>query len=170
MNDPRAPEIDLEARVAQLRVEVARWCGTSEVETQKGGVGGSSTASRDSTRSLSVPDAAKLPEAAIRPLPSERRVDVTPPAVRETHRDACLSDFSQVHDAAFIGAAYRVVLRRDPDPVGAEYYLGLLRSGASKAEILGRLRYSAEGRAIGGPIDGLARAYSADKLARFPVV
>ena len=81
-----------------------------------------------------------------------------------------LGDFARLHDTAFVDAAYQAVLNRAPDSIGEEYYLGLLRSGASRAEILGRLRYSTEGKAIGTPIDGLARAYWLDKLARWPVV
>jgi hypothetical protein len=96
--------------------------------------------------------------------------DDAPHAKPEEIRAVKLSDFSELHDAQFVNAAYRGVLNRGPDPIGEDYYLKLLRNGASKAEVLGRLRYSTEGRAIGAPIDGLARAYWVDKLARWPVL
>jgi hypothetical protein len=48
------------------------------------------------------------------------------------------------HGRTFISCAYQTLLGRDPDPEGLRFYLGQLRSGASKVQILAQLRHSAE--------------------------
>jgi hypothetical protein len=96
---------------------------------------------------------------------------VVPAAVLEKRWISQLGDFARLDDAEFIDAAYQAALNRTPDVIGKGYYLALLRSGASKAEVLGRLKYSTEGgRTISAPIGGLARAYWVDKLGRLPVL
>jgi len=67
-----------------------------------------------------------------------------------------LRDFLKYHDREFIFNAYRGILKREPDPEGLEYYLRNLRSGQmSKVEIIGRLRFSPEGKSKGVKIKGL---------------
>lgn len=63
-----------------------------------------------------------------------------------------------LQDRTFIHAAYVSVLGREPDPVGASYYLARLRSGTHKLQILKQLRRSAEGRAFVPAVAGLDRA------------
>ena len=59
-----------------------------------------------------------------------------------------INDFLKYHDRDFVINAFRGILRRNPDTDGFEYFLHNLRSGLmTKAEIMGRLRYSPEGRA-----------------------
>jgi hypothetical protein len=96
--------------------------------------------------------------------------DIAPVPAPEKGRMSRLSDFAGLHDVAFLDAAYRAALGRTPDSIGKEFYLGLLRKGASQAEVLGRLRYSPEGRGNSASIDGLARAYRFDRLARWPIL
>jgi Domain of unknown function (DUF4214) len=79
-------------------------------------------------------------------------------------------DFLPLHDRAFVTAAYRAVLRREPDLVGLEGYLAQLRSGMSKAEILACLQYSAEGRLAGTLVAGLRFPYAMHKLGQWPVI
>lgn len=72
-----------------------------------------------------------------------------------------VADFVVLPDMEFIDAAYRRVLRRRADPGGAQHFLTSLHEGVlSKIDVLGRLRYSAEGRGVGVPIKGLARAFA----------
>lgn len=67
-----------------------------------------------------------------------------------------LEDFRPFHDREFIRNAYLAMLGREPDPDGMDHYLSALRTGAfSKTDILGRIRYSREGRARGVEIKGL---------------
>jgi len=75
------------------------------------------------------------------------------------------------HDVEFVKNAYRAILRREPDHEGYEHYLTGLRSGKfSKIEILGRLRYSPEGRQKGVKIKGLLLPFGVKCLKRIPIV
>jgi len=67
-----------------------------------------------------------------------------------------INDFLKYHDEDFVVNAYQAVLSRSPDPSAFKYFLSNLRSGKmTKAEVLGRLRYSAEGRVRHVRIEGL---------------
>ena len=56
-------------------------------------------------------------------------------------------DLLQFNDEDFLRNAYKMILLREPDPDGMNTHLMKLRSGVlSKVDILGRLRYSKEGR------------------------
>ena len=79
-------------------------------------------------------------------------------------------DFMKYEGIDFIHAAYRGVLNREPDPDGLNCYLGMLRQGATKAEILGRIRNSPEGRQEGTKVHGLRLAYVLDSICRWPVI
>ena len=82
-----------------------------------------------------------------------------------------LADFLDAHDEAFIRRAYRGILGREPDAGGLQNYLEPLRSGrAAKAEILGRLRYSPEGRKKAVKIRGLLAPFMIASLRRLPVI
>ena len=59
-----------------------------------------------------------------------------------------VNDLLCYHDQAFVNVAYRTVLRRSPDTNGCLHYLNMLRNGCAKIDILGRLRYSKEGREV----------------------
>jgi|KBSSwiStaDraftv2_1062776.scaffolds.fasta_scaffold273564_2 O-antigen chain-terminating methyltransferase len=80
-----------------------------------------------------------------------------------------LKDFLVLPDHDFIDAAYRVLLLRRADPGGAQHYLAALHSGAmDRAQVLGRLRYSAEGRRCGVAVKGLFAAFVLAQLLRMP--
>jgi O-antigen chain-terminating methyltransferase len=82
-----------------------------------------------------------------------------------------LADFLAYHDEDFVRQAYRRILGREPDREGASRYLAKIRAGAlSRIEVLGRIRYSAEGRAAGVPISGLAAPFAMRSMRRVPVV
>ncbi|MGO4776221.1 methyltransferase domain-containing protein, partial [Lysobacter sp. 2RAB21] len=67
--------------------------------------------------------------------------------------------------------AYRVVLRREPDPEGFNYFLHELRSGhTTKVEVLAELRWSPEGMAKQVHIDGLLLPYKLQQWKRKPVI
>ncbi|MGH8290019.1 MAG: methyltransferase domain-containing protein [Steroidobacteraceae bacterium] len=80
------------------------------------------------------------------------------------------SELTKYDDEAFIQAAYRCVLGREPDFDGISCYLAMLHEGASKAEILGRLCRSTEGKEYGAKIKGLAVPYAIDTVRRWPVI
>ncbi len=82
-----------------------------------------------------------------------------------------LADFLQYHDDEFVRHAYRALLGREPDVTGRAEFLAALRSGRwAKIEILGRIRFSAEGRAGGVRVRGLALRFALRTVRRVPVV
>lgn len=64
-----------------------------------------------------------------------------------THATTNLTELLLLHDKQFVTSAYQSLLGRLPDPEGFQYYLGRLRSGISKYEILAQMRFSKEGKA-----------------------
>lgn len=81
-----------------------------------------------------------------------------------------IGELTDAHYAAFVDRAFRALLKRPPDPAGNETQLRLLASGASKAEILGNLRWSPEGKRVGTRVRGLPLRYVLAKLGRVPVL
>jgi O-antigen biosynthesis protein len=70
---------------------------------------------------------------------------------------------------AFVRAAYKTLLNREPDPSGRQYYLSRLRMGAPKLTILGELQSSPEGQRVQAAIHGLRGAVKRQKLADIPI-
>lgn len=82
-----------------------------------------------------------------------------------------INDFLKYHDLHFVMNAYRGILRRRPDSEGLRHFLESLRSGhMSKAEVLGRLRYSPEGRVKKVKIKGLFWNFVVQSSFRIPVL
>jgi SAM-dependent methyltransferase len=73
-------------------------------------------------------------------------------------------------DRDFIVAAYWAVLQREPDDGGFNTYLGLLRGGTSKIEILEFLRDSPEGRAAEITVAGQSIQARILKITRWPIL
>ena len=81
-----------------------------------------------------------------------------------------LDDFLQFHDDEFVDNAYRAILRREPDISGRATFLSALRAGRlAKTEIVGRLRFSTEGRSLGVRVRGLSLPFALRTLRRVPV-
>jgi SAM-dependent methyltransferase len=82
-----------------------------------------------------------------------------------------INDFLQYHDVEFVKNAYLAILGRQPDAAGYQGFLVALRTaGMTKAEILGRLRYSSEGRSRGTRIKGLLPMFLLHSSFRLPVL
>ena len=82
-----------------------------------------------------------------------------------------LGDFSKYHDESFVRNAYIGILKREPDSQGYFTFLSNLRNGElSKTEILGRLRYTKEGRLKRVKIRGLLLHFSVISISRVPVI
>lgn len=71
---------------------------------------------------------------------------------------------------AFVDHAYRTILRRAPDSEGFARQMATLGAGAGKIEVIGDLRYSAEGRRHATHIPGLLPRYLLAKVGRVPVL
>lgn len=74
------------------------------------------------------------------------------------------------HDEQFIETIYQWILGRKPDISGRNHFLNLLRAGESKIEIIGRLRYSREGRTVGTQIQGLPISFILQRIYRLPII
>jgi len=82
-----------------------------------------------------------------------------------------INDFLKYHDMHFVINAYHGILRRGPDSEGLQHFLENLRSGKmTKAEVLGGLRYSPEGRAKKVKIRGLFWNFVVQSSFRIPVL
>jgi SAM-dependent methyltransferase len=147
MNSPESRGLGADELMARIRAEVAR---------RRGGAGLGQF-------SMSPPDAA----AALSALPAPH----LPKPVFTPGKRYALNDFLALHDRDFIAAAYRGVLKRPADADGEAHFLGALRKGdLSKIEILGRLRYSPEGRKLKVPVQGLFGAFAVQHSYRIPVL
>ena len=85
-------------------------------------------------------------------------------------RDYAIGELTGAHYSAFVEQAFRAVLKRAPDEAGAAMQVRLLAAGASKAEVLGNLRWSPEGRRLRVRVRGLLPRYLLAKLARVPLL
>lgn len=82
-----------------------------------------------------------------------------------------LHELLDFHDEAFVRNAYRALLGRPADPQGLRQRLSELRSGrASKVDLLGRLRFSREGRTRGVRVRGLLPRFLLARAGRVPVL
>lgn len=103
-----------------------------------------------------------LPAASVSPS------SMPPIAVKSEY---VLGELLEYSDAEFVDTAFAVVFGRRPASDEARHYLTDLRDGSlTKVELLGRLRWSAEGRARGKHIDGLLIPYAMQRLKRRPLV
>lgn len=70
----------------------------------------------------------------------------------------------------FVTNAYRMLLRREPDPDGLAHHVDELRRGTSRLELLRRIRYSTEGRRVSADIRGIRMRLAIDYLYRISVI
>ena len=124
---------------------------------------------RDELRAAVPSSAGPRPAADVGPCVLPRLPESEPGLeLRDHYR---LDDFLRYHDEDFVRNAYRGLLRREPDVAGFTDYLGALRSARlSKTEIVGRIRYSAEGRGQGVPVRGLRIPFALRSLRQVPVL
>lgn len=81
-----------------------------------------------------------------------------------------LDELLAYHDQHFVHCAYQTLLGREPDPVGLGYYVGRLRTGHSKIQILAQLRNSQEGKDYAAELPGLDVAIQRYQRMRNPVI
>ena len=81
-----------------------------------------------------------------------------------------IDELSRFDHRGFVDNAYLTLLGRPPTPAEHEELLGALLEGDAKTWLLGRLRYSGEGRARAVPVRGLRGKYLAQRLFRVPIL
>ena len=90
-----------------------------------------------------------------------------------SHTNAAAMTLDQLlsyHDEEFIHGAYQTLLGRAPDSDGMQYYLGRIRNGISKLEIVAQLVSSDEGKRYRAQIPGLHAELDRYKKQKRPVV
>ncbi|WP_395620835.1 hypothetical protein [Dokdonella sp.] len=81
-----------------------------------------------------------------------------------------LGQLSQFHGAAFVRNAYLALLGREADETAVKTQMALLGRGISKIEIMGNLRWSAEGRFKAVSVPGLWPRYLLQKATHVPIL
>jgi FkbM family methyltransferase len=81
-----------------------------------------------------------------------------------------LDELLAYHDQQFVRTAYQTLLGRTPDPEGLSYYLGRLRIGYSKLQIVTQLRLSKESNARAVNLPGLDTAMQRYQRGQYPLV
>ena len=81
-----------------------------------------------------------------------------------------LDELLAYHDQSFVVCAYHTLLGRAPDPEGLGYYLGRLRTGVSKIQLLAQLRLSKEGKAHAAELPGLEAAIQRHQRGQYPLI
>jgi hypothetical protein len=109
-----------------------------------------------------------LPRAEAAPSTSQvaagdSRIDRTRLAYR-------IGELTDAHHRAFVEGAFRALLKRVPERREADAMLARLAGGAYKVELLGDLRWSPEGRAVGTRVAGLVPRYALAKAGRMPLL
>ena len=72
----------------------------------------------------------------------------------------------ELQGSEFISATYRTLLSRDPDQIGALYYLGRLRAGFSKRSVVAQIAESSEAILRKAKVAGLDKLIREEKLAK----
>lgn len=87
------------------------------------------------------------------------------------HAHFSIKDFLKFHDEEFIRNAFRIILKREADSEAFNSYFGKLKNGElSKTEILGKLRYSREGKEKSIKIKGLLSRFLLQAPYRIPII
>jgi SAM-dependent methyltransferase len=167
-NDMNAVPVSLDVLMERIREELER-LRTHDI-SPKSQVGAHKLENSAATV-LAIPAPSEEPSRPIRV-----RLDLKFPSADvawardETSCEPRYAELSKYDDEAFIRVAYRSVLGREPDSDGMSCYLAMLQDGASKAEILGRLRRSPEGKERGAKIKGLAIPCAIDAVSHWPIL
>ena len=107
------------------------------------------------------------PLQARTPPPATRAADSR---IEPSRRDYRIGELTGVHYRAFVEQAFHALLKRAPAMTESEAHIAALAAGATKAEVLGNLRWSPEGRHIGARVAGLLPRYASAKARRIPLL
>jgi SAM-dependent methyltransferase len=146
------PEIDVDDIMARIRLEVEKR------QKHKKNQGGPQIASSEQSATRHQ----EINRFSLDRLSNKEQI-----AVKDTYN---IKEFLAYSGKEFVDNAYIGILHRAADSHGRLYYYNKLRSlRISKAEILARLRFSGEGRAIKATVKGLFLHLAVSALYRIPV-
>ncbi|BDD67261.1 hypothetical protein Sj15T_22820 [Sphingobium sp. TA15] len=75
------------------------------------------------------------------------------------------SYFFEFHDQEFVEEVYLKLLLREPDPVGLQKYLSIIRKGGSRYQVLRDIARSTESRQTGVMLEGM-NAYNISRILK----
>jgi SAM-dependent methyltransferase len=122
---------------------------------------------KDEIRADAEAARARFVQAASRPKPVAPGTIAVVKSVRD---EVSIDELAKLHYTRFLDEAFAALLRRPPDSTAYNLQVQLLEEGRSKVEILGNLRYSSEGRAVGVRVPWLLPRYLLAKATRIPVL
>jgi SAM-dependent methyltransferase len=122
---------------------------------------------KDEIRAEAETARVRYAQASSRPAPSAPGTIAVVKPARDEYR---IDELAKLHYTDFLDQAFAALLRRPPDTTAYNLQVRLLEEGRSKIEILGNLRYSSEGRAVGVRVPWLLPRYLLVKVARIPVL
>src|SRR5450631_622014 len=154
MTPPENQDLDVDALMRQIRKEIAGRTARAPVSGQRASeTMGPRTGGDFDGKPVTLP---RLGESAAA-IPRKKEYEV--------------GEFLSYYDEDFVRNAYRGLLGREPDAEGARRFLTALRTGdLAKVEVLGRIRFSPEGRAAGVRVSGLRFPFAMRTLRRIPVL
>ncbi len=172
MGEMNSPEFDLNELMQRLEAEVKRRRPATpepaavpqQPMAAQGVIASQPSSPSQPSQDLPIPQPIQLK------LPQQDTIVYKPafrPAVNGRYH---LKDLLEYHDRDFIDAAYRTLMHRSPDEEGFVTYLGHLRDGMPKVEILSAMRDSPEGRAVGAAVAGLSLQSAILKICRWPLI
>jgi hypothetical protein len=109
----------------------------------------------------------RVPKLRATPM---QHASVEATGIDHTRRSYAIAELTDPPYEQFTAHAFRALLKRAPQAAEADAQNALLRAGAPKAEILGNLRWSGEGRRAGVSVHGLLPRYLVAKVSRIPVL
>jgi FkbM family methyltransferase len=81
-----------------------------------------------------------------------------------------LDELMAFHDQPFVTCSYQTLLGRAPDLEGLNYYLGRLRTGIPKIQLLSQLYLSEEGKNFSSKLPGLENAIKRHQRGCYPLI
>jgi len=120
-------------------------------------------------------DSRAIQEPAINPIHSETMSMASdyPTQVTQslsTSSASSLNALLQLQDMQFIESAYQMLLKRKPDHEGFNYYIGRIRAGVPRIQILGQIMDSGEARKYCVEMPGLREAIRRKKMISLPLI
>jgi SAM-dependent methyltransferase len=122
---------------------------------------------KDEIRAEAEAARVRFAQAESRPAPA---VPGTIAVVKPPRDEYSIAELAKHHYTSFLDQAFAALLRRPPDSTAYALQVQLLEDGRSKVEILGNLRYSSEGRAVGVRVPWLLPRYLLAKAGQIPVL
>ena len=155
MRETQIPEISIDELMEKIRAEV----NLRKKEKENSG----------QSFSRSSFDSEDVPFPRIRHLNLEFLENAKPVDIKQNKYH--INSFLKYYGNDFVQNCYRGILKRDPDPDGLQNFLNKLMQGKmTSIEIIGRLRYSDEGKKIGVRVTGLFCPFLIHSSFRIPVL